>query len=155
VKALVVFYSRTGNTREVAEAIADELKCDVEEIVDLKDRSGVMGFLLAGRDVTLGRLADIRPSAKDPSDYDVVIAGTPIWSFTVSSPVRTYLLQNKGKFKKLAFYCMSDGSGGGRAFKEMERVCGVKLAATLEMTSREISSGVHKEKIKQFLKVFT
>ena len=34
-KVLVVFYSRSGVTRKIAEALTAELKCDTEEIVRL------------------------------------------------------------------------------------------------------------------------
>jgi len=47
MKTLVVYYSRTGKTKFVAEKIAVELKADVEEVVDLKSRSGRFGFLKA------------------------------------------------------------------------------------------------------------
>jgi len=38
LKSLVVYYSRTGNTRFVAEKIAKEIGADFEEIVDKKKR---------------------------------------------------------------------------------------------------------------------
>jgi flavodoxin len=47
MKTLVVYYSRTGKTRFVAERVASELKADIEEVVDLKNRSGRFGFLKA------------------------------------------------------------------------------------------------------------
>jgi len=37
MKILVTFYSRSGKTKKVAEAISDILKCDKEEIFDLKN----------------------------------------------------------------------------------------------------------------------
>jgi flavodoxin len=43
MKTLVVYYSRTGTTRKVAEAIAGILRCDIEEVVDTKKRSGILG----------------------------------------------------------------------------------------------------------------
>jgi len=49
MKALVVFYSRTGTTKQVAEALAQSLNCDSEELIDTKKRSGPLGFLSAGR----------------------------------------------------------------------------------------------------------
>jgi len=48
MKILVVFYSRSGRTKKIAEAISDILKCDKEEIFDLKNRKGIPGFLSAG-----------------------------------------------------------------------------------------------------------
>jgi flavodoxin len=36
MKSLVVYYSRTGKTKFVAETIAAELGSEIEEIVDLK-----------------------------------------------------------------------------------------------------------------------
>lgn len=53
VKSLVVYYSRTGNTRFVAEMIAEKLKADIEELIDKKGRGGSIGFLIAGKDAAL------------------------------------------------------------------------------------------------------
>lgn len=50
MKSLVVFYSRTGNTRRVAEMIAGEMKADLQELVDKKSRKGPIALLRAGRD---------------------------------------------------------------------------------------------------------
>jgi flavodoxin len=36
VRVLVVYYSRTGNTRFVAENMAGKLKADIEEVIDKK-----------------------------------------------------------------------------------------------------------------------
>lgn len=47
---LVVYYSRTGATRKVAEYITKQLGADMEEIIDMKKRSGIWGFLIGGRD---------------------------------------------------------------------------------------------------------
>ena len=55
MKSLVVYYSRSGNARFVAQTIAAELGSDVEEVVDLKNRGGVLGFLSGGFDVTRGK----------------------------------------------------------------------------------------------------
>ncbi len=79
-KALVVFFSRTGKVRRVAEAIAAELGADVEEIVDTRDRRGPFGLLSAARDAMLRRTARIEEPAHDPADYDLVVIGTPVWA---------------------------------------------------------------------------
>ena len=40
MRSLVVYYSRTGNAKSVAEKVAWELKAETEELVDLKNRRG-------------------------------------------------------------------------------------------------------------------
>ena len=47
---LVIYYSRTGKTRAAAQFIGETLGCDILEIKDLKDRSGISGFFSGARD---------------------------------------------------------------------------------------------------------
>ena len=151
MKSIVVFYSRTGNTRKIAQAIAAKLKCPIEEIFDTKNRNGIKGYLFAGRDATFRKLAQIKTIAHNPRDYDIIIIGTPIWSFNISSPIRTYLEQNKRTLKNVAFFCTMGGSGSDRAFAEMEKICVKKPLATLALTAKETSENKFEEKIKQFI----
>ncbi len=64
MKSLVVYYTRTGNTRFVAQTIAAEIGADVEEVVDLKKRSGVLGYLSGGSDARRGKETEIAPTQK-------------------------------------------------------------------------------------------
>ena len=59
MKSLVVYYSRSGNTRFVAEKISQEIGGDIEEIIDKKRRNGLVGFVLSGYDATRGRITEI------------------------------------------------------------------------------------------------
>jgi flavodoxin len=149
VKALVVFYSRTGMTRKAAEMIAADLGADLEEVCDTVDRSGVSGYLFAGRDATQKRLTKIKDVKYDPSGYDLVVVGTPVWAWTVSSPIRTYLSIYGPKFRECAFFATYGGSGGEGTFKDMGLLCGKAPKATLGLTAREVSSGAA-ERIKAF-----
>ena len=150
MNALVAFYSRTGTTKKVAVEIAGLLKADVDEIIDKKNRKGAVGYMLAGRDATLKKLTKIE-AKKDASKYDLVVVGTPVWAFTVSAPVRTYLTKNKGRLKRVAFFCTEDGSGSQRAFKAMSEICGKTSKAHLVLRTKEVWKGNIKEKIKEFV----
>ena len=77
MKALVVFYSRTGATKQVAEALAESLNCDSEELIDTKKRGGPLGFLSAGKDAKAKKLTKLKDIKRDPALYDLVILGTP------------------------------------------------------------------------------
>ena len=54
-KTLVAYYSRTGTTKKVGEAIAKALKADIDEIIDLKKRSGAIGWVVSGKDASQGK----------------------------------------------------------------------------------------------------
>ena len=147
MKTLVVYYSRTGNTRKAGKEIARQLKADEEEILDVKNRSGPIGWLKSGRDAQKKILSEIKPTKKDPSKYDLTIVGTPIWAWTVSSPVRTYL--SKNKFKKVAFFCTCGGDSG-KAFVEME-TASKKPVASLVISEKELKENTYQQKIKEFV----
>jgi flavodoxin len=129
---LVVYYSRTGKTRQVAEDIATDLGGDIEEIIDTKKRSGPVGFLTAGRDSGRGSLTTIGAPNKDPSAYDLVIVGTPVWNNTVSTPIRTYLSMQKDKIVRSAFFLTQDRKES-ETFAAMQEVLGKKPIATLQL----------------------
>lgn len=110
VKSLVVYYSRTGNAKFVAETIAAELGSDIEEVIDLKSRKGKIGWITAGRDASTGKLVQIAPTTKPPSDYDLLIIGTPIWAWGPTAAIRTYLSKNDLSGKKVALFFTLDNN---------------------------------------------
>ena len=109
MKSLVVYYSRTGNARFVAETVAAEIGADVEEVVDLNKRRGVLGFIVGGFDARLGRSTKIAPTKKSPLDYDLVVIGTPIWAGRPSPAINTYLKKNDLSGKKVAIFFVKGG----------------------------------------------
>ena len=150
-KTLVVYYSRTGNTRKVAEACAERLGADIEEIVDRKNRSGPIGWLTAGRDAGRRSLTEIEEPTKDPSGYNIVVVGSPVWNDSVSTPVRTYIVKNSVSFSRLAIFCTGDAEDN-RALDEMEEIIGkVPLASMKLRRKRDIESGEYAEKIDAFV----
>ena len=115
MKTLVVYYSRTGKTRFVAKKVASELKADIEEVVDLKNRSGRFGFLKAGYDATRGNETEIGETQKLPSDFNLIVVGTPVWNSRPASAVSTYLKRNDFAGKKVAVFCTNEGMGEEKA----------------------------------------
>jgi flavodoxin len=115
MKTLVVYYSRTGKTRFVAEKVAAELKANMEEVVDLKNRSGQFGFLRAGYDATRGNKTEIGETKKSPSDFELIVVGTPVWNSRPASAISTYLKRNDFAGKKVAIFCTNEGMGEEKA----------------------------------------
>ncbi|MHC4479364.1 MAG: flavodoxin family protein [Planctomycetota bacterium] len=148
---LVVYYSRTGTTRSVAELVAGLAGADLEEVVDTRSRRGVLGFLRSGMGVWLRRWTPIEPVRHDPADYRLVVVGTPVWAFSVSTPIRTYLCQQEGRLGEVAFFCVRRALGAGRAFRHMAGLCGHRPRATLALRMREVSRGDPAAKVRGFL----
>ncbi len=151
MKTLVVYYSRTGNTKKVGDELATILQCDKEEILDTVDRAGPTGFVLSAREARGRVLAKIQPAKMDPAGYDLVIIGTPNWAANMSSPVRTYLTEYRAKFKNVAFFLTQGPVGGAeKALKEMEEVSDKPPIATLTISTILRVGDDASEKIKKF-----
>ncbi|MDD3120070.1 MAG: flavodoxin [Candidatus Gracilibacteria bacterium] len=153
-KTLVVYYSRTGMTAKVAMEIARVLDCDIEEIIDLKDRSGAMGYLIAGRDALKKELAEIKKIEKNPEDYDLLVIGTPVWAFTMASAIRTYVVENKDKFKNVAFFATQGGEGAQRKFKDLKELTGKTPVFEIQLLTKEVTNGSFKGKLEELLKEY-
>ncbi len=151
MKCLLVFYSRTGTTKKIAELISTEMNCEYEEIIDTKKRKGfIIGFIKSGFAATREKLTIIQEIQKDPKLYDTVILGTPIWNKRMTPAIRTYITENKNRFKSVAFYCTMGGKGGQITFESMAKLCEKTPVSTLEITKKEIKNELHQDKIKNF-----
>jgi flavodoxin len=135
-KVLIIFYSWTGTTRRVAEALRHALDCDVEEIVETRKRSGLLGYVRAVLEARWKRPAAIAPAQKNPSSYDLVIIGTPVWAWSVSSPVRAWLASNKLRLPAVAFFCTLGGAGSAQAFAQMQALAGKPPRAVCAIPQR-------------------
>lgn len=151
-RILVVYYSRTGTTREVAETLSQALGCDTEEIVESRSRIGILGYLRSIVDARREHAAAVATAKYDPSFYDLVIVGTPIWAWSVSSPIRAYLMTMKAKLPDVAFFCTCGGAGSARAFAQMREIIGKIPRAQCVIVTQEMSSGQYRERVTAFVK---
>ncbi len=150
-KVLVVYYSRAGATRKLAEAIAGMLECDIEEVVDTKNRRGIIGLLVTAKDAVLRRPTVIQRAEKDPASYELVIIGAPVWAFTLCRPIRTYLSQNGGRLGEVAFFLTARLAGFARTFRHMEGLCGQTPLAYLPVRRKDVLRGSYLDRIKEFV----
>jgi flavodoxin len=138
---LVVYYSWTGNTAKVANVIAEVLSADIEQIHDVKPRSGQFAFVATAFASLLHRSAPIVQPLKGVADYDVVILGCPVWASNMATPMRTYITQEKPGIKKIALFCTLGGSGGKGALAQMAALCGRTSLADLTVEQPLLASG--------------
>ena len=104
MKTLVIYYTRTGNSKFAAEMIASELGADIEEVIDLKKRQGRLAYMSCGRDAMSGKETEIAPTERNPADYDLIILVQPVWAFSPTPAIRTYINKNDLSGKKVALF---------------------------------------------------
>ena len=149
MKTLVAYYSRTGNTKRVAEALTENLNADIEAIMsDTKEK----GTGRLAMQAFLRVRAKITQTTNDAASYDMVVIGSPVWVGKMSSPIRTYLAQNKDKFTSVAFFCTHGNprsEGGVKMLESMETLSGKKAAAVFDVPARR-GSGAYVGRAKRF-----
>ncbi|MDP6439307.1 MAG: flavodoxin [Candidatus Brocadiia bacterium] len=148
-KTLVVYYSRTGNTRKVAEAIQEALGCDMEEIIDRKDRGGVLGYVVGAIEAALKKCTEIGEVRMDPGAYDLVVIGSPVWS-TAPPAIRTYINRYRDSLNDVAFFLTAIGVGVGRTSRSMAKFCGKEPAAELLLKAGVIRKGDWRRQVQEF-----
>src|SRR5262249_55236616 len=150
-RILVVYYSRTGTTRKVAESVAAALQCGSEEIVEDRSRRGNLGYLRslfeAIRKVPSHTIAE----PEDPSTYDLIVIGPPVWAWSVSSPVRAYMTAARTRLPAVAFFCTMGGAGAEKAFAQMQALAGKSPAACLAVKAHDVASASYGPELEAFV----
>ena len=149
-RVLIVYYSRSGNTRQIGRELGGLLHADIDEIVDFDRRSGVLGYLRSGRQAFWRRIVPVKPSPYRPEECDLIVVGTPIWNVSVSAPVRSYLRSHRREIKAVAFFCTCGGVGMERTFQQMSEECGQVPVARLVVFERLIGSEIVRRQMVEF-----
>lgn len=118
MKILVVYYSLDGNTKLIAESIAETVSADILELRPVKEitRNNILKIFSGGKQAITKAEPELHPFNLKPEDYDVIFLGTPVWAWTYAPALRTFFRQVKLKDKKVALFCCH--GGGPRNFFE-------------------------------------
>lgn len=112
-KSLVVYFSWSGNTKNVAEAIQKETDSDIFEIVPATSYTKDYNDLLD--DAQKEQEDDARPEIKDKidniDDYDTIYLGYPNWWGDMPMIIYSFLDDYDLSGKTIAPFCTSGGSG--------------------------------------------
>ena len=116
MKRLIVYYSLSGNTGAAVQAIAEQLGCDTARVDTVKPmpKSFAAQILVGGGQVAMHIAPGIRPLDKDPSAYDEILIGTPVWNSKCVPAIRTFL-KDAAVCRKVTGLIIT--SGGGKAEK--------------------------------------
>lgn len=112
-RVLVLYYSQTTNTEQVANEIASRLNADIEAIIAVPPYDGDFQATIERcmQEREQGILPEVQPIAANPADYDVIFLGYPVWFGTYAPPVAAWLNSVDLRGKTIVPFC-TFGSGG-------------------------------------------
>lgn len=150
MKILIVCYSRSGITKEVAETLQKKLDCDIEEITDNDHYKGIIGWLKGGFNAASNRYSEIDEVKYSPIKYDLTIIGSPVWASRLATPVSTYINKYRNEFTKVAGFLTCNSGGYEEAFKDMEIKTKKTLKTKMVLTKSDFEQDYNK-KIDKFV----
>jgi flavodoxin len=122
---LIVYFSRTGNTREVANQIHQAVGGDIIEIRTLHPYPEE--YRATTEQAKQEQETNFRPplttDVKSMDSYDVVFIGYPIWWGTLPMALFTFLEKYHFDGKTLIPFCTHEGSHLGRSVTDIEVLC--------------------------------
>lgn len=124
-KTLIAYFSRTGITKKLAEAVAAQANADIFAIEPVKSYSS--SYVLCVAQAKIENLKHARPAIKAQpkalDSYDTVVVMFPIWWFTCPNIILSFLEANDFAGKKIISVCTYGSSGKGSSEKDMQAVC--------------------------------
>ena len=118
---LIVYYSNGGNTKSVAQKLHDIIGGDIKEI-QLKETYPKNLFTMSKiirKQIKQGYLPDIEKI--DISSYDVIFVCSPIWNFSISLPIKSFLTANNFENKTIIpCFTYSGGANKNKIIKEIK-----------------------------------
>lgn len=112
-KTLVVYFSYSGNTKQVAENIQQKLGADIFEIKTVKEYSSDYNTVVdeAQEELNDNARPELSTTLDNIEQYDTVIIGYPIWWGDMPMAVYTFLDTYDLSGKTIAPFCTHGGSG--------------------------------------------
>lgn len=131
-KTLVVYFSATGSTKSVAEAIAKNANADIFEIVpqdpytdsDLNWSNENSRVTLEHNDESRRDIPLVKSVPDNWDEYGTVYIGYPIWWEIAAWPINGFVTSNDFTGKTVIPFCTSASSGLGNSAKLLEDAAG-------------------------------
>ena len=122
---LVVYFSHTGNTREIADMIHLNTGGDISEIRAVKTYPDDYEALkkVAKQELNSGDNPALKTKISNIRSYNIIFIGYPIWWGTFPAPVRTFLSENDLSGKTIVPFSTHLGSGLGRSVSDISKLC--------------------------------
>lgn len=124
MKTLVIYYTRSGNTKKIAEYIKEVKNADIFEIRQKTPYSD--DYKTCVKEVIEDYKAQARPEIEedyDITDYHDIYLGYPNYCGDMPMAVYTFLEKHDFSSKVIHAYCTHGGSGLANSVAGIEKVC--------------------------------
>jgi len=119
-KTLIIFYSYSGHSKALAEALAKENSFDIAEIKDASRPSGLKAFFVGCFAALRGKSWPIAPIDFDFSGFPGIVLMSPVWAGNAPPAVNALLeILPEGKTVSVK---MVSGSGKSECRARLEAV---------------------------------
>ena len=123
LRSAVFFFSWDGNTAHLAHSISTTLsipmiRLEPEKVQEPED---YIQYVWEDKQIAYPRLPLLRPINVNPSDFDLVFLGGPIWKGNVAPPIRSFLESFEFSRRQFALFCSYSGRIGGY-FRQLSKL---------------------------------
>ena len=108
-KVLVAYFSYSGTTKGIANAISEKIGADLFEIKTKKEYSNV--YTESNREIRKNEKPELADAVEEPEAYDIVFVGYPIWWSDMPQIMYTFFDTYDLKGKNIIPFCTHAGSG--------------------------------------------
>lgn len=124
-KSLVVYFSRTGTTKSVAEEIQSLTGSDLVELKTVVPYPSSYNDCLAQAQEERANHArpELSTTISNMSEYDTVYVGYPIWCYTAPMAIFTFLESYDFTGKTVITFCTSGSSSISQSVTEIRAIC--------------------------------
>jgi len=143
MKSLVVYYSLTGKTKLVAQAIAEALNTTLVEVREKKTRKlGPFIYLVGGFGAITNRGSKTNPVDVDLKQYERIFVGSPIWASRPVPAVNSFIYHTNFEGRSVIPFFSMGGTTPEKALAnitaKIEKRQG-KVAGSFAITSYGVS----------------
>lgn len=124
MKTIIIYYGYGKHTRMIAERIKEILNCDILEIKPKIPYSSDYQTVVNETEDNLQtrETPEIEDININLDEYKKIILGTPVWWYTITPPIRTFL--NKYDLSGKIVYPFATNAGWlGSTFDEIKELC--------------------------------
>jgi flavodoxin len=139
-KVLVVYYSLSGNTRDIAERVKAKTGADMYEIKTAEEiKANPLLYIKSKSNLNSGTYPELRGDMPAMEEYDIIFIGSPVWWYTAATPVLAFLEKADFKNKKIVPFT-TQGSNPGTFLEDF-----TKMAKNANVTGYQSFNNIGKK----------